>query len=80
MSEARTADALVELVTESQVGETSPATLVVHADATVLTGEEPDRGPWLAETESGERLPSEAVRRLACDARSNGSWSRRGVL
>ena len=43
--------------------------LVVHAGAEVLTGEEASRGPWLAETETGTRLPTEAVRRLACDGR-----------
>ena len=42
---------------------------MVHADAEVLTGEEPQRGRWLAETESGERQTTEAVRRIACDAR-----------
>jgi hypothetical protein len=59
------ADALVELA----VGEPEPATVVVHAGAEVLAREEPPAGPWLAETEGGQRLPSEAVRRLACDAR-----------
>jgi hypothetical protein len=68
-AEARSMDALVELVTSSGQGEQAPATLVVHADASVLTSEERALGPWLSETESGERLPSEAVRRLACDAR-----------
>ena len=67
--EARLADALVELVTGTGKDESSPATLVVHADAAVLTDEEPESGPWLAETESGTRLCTEAVRRLACDAR-----------
>jgi hypothetical protein len=67
--EARLADALVELVTGSGEGEAAPATLVVHAVAEALTGEERARGPWLAETESGQRLASESVRRLACDAR-----------
>jgi hypothetical protein len=41
----------------------------VHADASVLTGEEPSEGPWLAETDTGAHLCSEEVRRLACDAR-----------
>jgi len=68
-AEARQANALVELVTEGREGHAAAATLVVHADASVLTGEEPADGPWLAETESGERLSSEAIRRLACDAR-----------
>jgi hypothetical protein len=67
--EARLADALVELVTGSH-DQASPApTLVVHAGAEVLAGREPAEGPWLAETESGQRLCSEAVRRLACDSR-----------
>jgi hypothetical protein len=42
---------------------------VVHAGAELLAEEEHPQGPWLAETESGQRLCSEAVRRLACDAR-----------
>jgi hypothetical protein len=62
---ARQADALVELATGA-TGECSPPTLVVHADARVLTMETEHS---LAETESGARLPSDAVRRLACDAR-----------
>ena len=62
---ARLADALVELVTETRSGHSSPATLVVHADAAILTGE--DTG--LSETEDGTRMTPEAVRRLACDAR-----------
>jgi hypothetical protein len=67
--EARMADALVELVTGGDAENAPPATMVVHAGAEVLTREEPDRGPWLAETEGGTRLPSEAVRRLVCDSR-----------
>jgi hypothetical protein len=43
--------------------------VVVHAGAEVLAGEEGDRGPWLAETEGGHRLPSDSVRRLACHSR-----------
>jgi len=66
--EARMADALVELVT-GDAGQASPATVVVHAGAEVLTGEERSEGPWLAETEAGTRLATEAVRRLACDSR-----------
>ena len=62
---ARLADALVGLATEGP----ERATVVVHAGAEVLVREEPDRGPWLAETEGGHRLPTESVRRLACDAR-----------
>jgi hypothetical protein len=67
--EARLADALVELTTAGGEAGPAPAALVVHADASALTGEEPSRGPWLCETEAGIRLSSEAVRRLACDAR-----------
>jgi hypothetical protein len=66
--EARLADALVELVTGSG-GQAPTATLVVHAGAEVLASEEPGEGPWLAETETGQRLASETVRRLACDSR-----------
>jgi hypothetical protein len=62
---ARLADALLDLAT----GDPQPATLVVHAGADVLVREEPDRGPWLAETEGGQRLSSENIRRLACDSR-----------
>jgi hypothetical protein len=64
-SGARLADALVDMT----AGGPHPATVVVHAGAEVLVREEPDRGPWLAETEGGQRLASETVRRLACDAR-----------
>jgi hypothetical protein len=67
--EARMADALVELATGGDAQNAPAATVVVHAGAEVLTGEEPDRGPWLAETESGTRLATDAVRRLACDGR-----------
>jgi Domain of unknown function (DUF222)/HNH endonuclease len=61
---ARLADALVAVATGAP-----PATVVLHAGAEVLTGGDQDRGPWLAETEAGHRLSSEAVRRLACDGR-----------
>jgi hypothetical protein len=67
--EAGLADALVELVTEGRAGQSSPSTLVVHADAEVLTGTERPDGSVLAETETGHRLGSDAVRRLACDSR-----------
>jgi len=67
--EARLADAMVELVTGSSDGDSPASTLVVHVDADVLAGNEQLVGPWLAETETGQRLHSEAVRRLACDAR-----------
>ena len=62
---ARLADALVDLAT----GGPEPATVVVHAGAEVLAREEAETGPWLAETESGQRLAPESVRRLACDSR-----------
>lgn len=65
---ARQADALVELVTSSGGG-VSPATLVVHADAKVLTGQAAPDATHLAETESGVQISDDAVRRLACDAR-----------
>ena len=66
---ARLGDALVELVTGGDGAQALPAEVVVHAGAEALTGEEPATGPWLAETETGARLNSEAVRRLACDGR-----------
>lgn len=65
---ARRADALVELVT-SEGDRSSPATLVVHADAGVLANLPGDGRPRIGETESGAPLPDDAVRRLACDAR-----------
>src|SRR5919106_2347331 len=71
---ARLADALVDVAT----GEPEPATVVVHAEAGVLTRQEPETGPWLAETEGGRRLPSEAVRRLACDGRIEWVLEREG--
>ena len=67
--EARLADALVELVCETKEGDPAPATIVVHAEASILAGERRDSGPWLAETIGGTRLTAESVRRLACDAR-----------
>jgi Domain of unknown function (DUF222)/HNH endonuclease len=71
---ARLADALVELVTETRSGESSPATLVVHAEASVLTGNGGER----SETEDGTRIVPEAVRRLACDARIEWMLERQG--
>jgi hypothetical protein len=76
--EARMADALVELVTGGDAEQAPPAALVVHAGAEVLTGEEPSEGPWLAETEAGTRLATEAVRRLACDSRIDWVLESRG--
>lgn len=77
---ARLADALVGSVAGRQ-DRPPEATLVVHADASALAEKEADpplarreaalggsaRLP-LSETETGVRLPREAVRRLACDA------------
>src|SRR5919106_4370760 len=71
---ARLADALVDVAT----GGPEPATVVVHAGAEALAGAEPTRGPWLAETDGGRRLPSEAVRRLACDGRIEWVLEREG--
>ncbi len=67
--DAKMADALVELVAGREAEHAPQATVVVHAGAEVLAREESDRAPWLAETESGQRVASEGVRRLACDAR-----------
>jgi hypothetical protein len=72
---ARLTDALVDLAT----GGPQPATVVVHAGADVLVREEPDRGPWLAETEGGQRLATESVRRLACDGRIDWVLESRGT-
>ncbi len=63
---ARLADALTEATAGSDPQST---TVVIHADAEAVAGAEPDRGPWLAESECGTRLASEPVRRLACDGR-----------
>jgi hypothetical protein len=60
------ADALVELVT-SEGGQPPTDTLVLHADARVVT-EERDPG-LLGETGSGIQLADETIRRLACDAK-----------
>jgi hypothetical protein len=67
--EVRMADAFVEVMTSEQTGRAAPATIVVHAQAEVIAGAEPAAGPVLAETEDGQRLASETVRRLACDGR-----------
>lgn len=65
---ARMADAFLELATGGG-GEGAPETLVVHADAAVLADSGVGEAPRLAETESGDRLPDESIRRIACDAR-----------
>jgi hypothetical protein len=62
---ARLPDALVDVAT----GGPQPATVVVHARADALVREEPESGPWPAETEGGQRMASESIRRLACDGR-----------
>jgi Domain of unknown function (DUF222)/HNH endonuclease len=64
---ARMADALVDVAAGGSEDQPPVATVVVHAGAEVLTREEKATGPWLAETEGGRRLPSESVRRLACE-------------
>jgi hypothetical protein len=74
---ARMVDALVELVASSGDHGAVP-TVVIHADACVLTGEESRRGPVLCETPDGTRLHTEAVRRLACDARIEWNLERGG--
>lgn len=66
---ARMADALVELATAAEGDHPAPPVLVVHAQAEVLAGAEPESGPLLSETEQGDPLETDAVRRLACDAR-----------
>jgi hypothetical protein len=65
--DARMADALIDLATGAGPAGTERATVVVHADARVLSGEEPADGPSLSETEGGRRLAAKAIRRLACD-------------
>jgi hypothetical protein len=67
--QARLADALVELVAGSAGDGPAATALVVHTDAETVRRDEPETGPWLAETEGGQRLAGETVRRLACDAR-----------
>jgi hypothetical protein len=64
---ARMADAMVALVTSSGRRSQAP-TLVVHADAEVLTGARSGRRR-LAETSGGVRISDEAVRRMACDSK-----------
>ena len=64
---ARLADAFVGLVTASRAQSQTP-TLVIHADAEVLTGTN-DGERHLAETSAGIQLSQEAIRRVACDAK-----------
>lgn len=74
---ARLVDAFVGAIAGGR-GRPPETTLVVHADASVLVQHRGDASPPrkrpsshrlpLAETETGVRLPEEAVRRLACDA------------
>jgi hypothetical protein len=76
---ARQADAVLELV--SGAGQkAAPATLVVHADAAVVTGASPDGTLRMAETASGIQLCEETVRRLSCDARIEWHVRREGRL
>jgi Domain of unknown function (DUF222)/HNH endonuclease len=68
---ARLADALVGTASGGE-----PATVVVHAQAEVLAASEGI--PRLAETQDGVPLPSETVRRLACDGRIEWILESRG--
>ncbi len=70
-AEARLADALMSLATEAtgMSGDPHLPSIVVHADAEVLSGAEPSVGASRSETEKGHRLAADTVRRLACDAR-----------
>jgi Domain of unknown function (DUF222)/HNH endonuclease len=77
-AEARLADALVEMATGTTTGEAPVRTVVVHASVELLAGQEPDPARRLAETEEGVQLPSEAIRRLTCDARIEWLLSRAG--
>ncbi len=74
---ARRADALLALVTSAGEAAAQPATLVVHADAEVLTGER-DGEQHLSETSDGVQLHRDAVRRIACDARVLTALTRNG--
>jgi hypothetical protein len=64
---ARITDAIVGLVTSSGRRSAAP-TLIVHTDASVLTGNRDGRR-HLAETSEGVRLSDDAVRRMACDSK-----------
>jgi hypothetical protein len=70
---ARLADALVESASGSE-----PATVVIHADAEAVAGDNRTENRWLAESENGHRLASETVRRLACDGRIEWILESRG--
>jgi hypothetical protein len=73
---ARLADAVAALVNSSGPTSKRP-TLVVHADAEILAAVN-DGQRHLSETTSGVQLPTEAVRRLACDARVRVALKRDG--
>ena len=73
---ARRADALVGLVT-SAGGRQQPATLVVHADAELLSSVS-DGTRQLGETPTGVQLTSEAIRRIACDSKVRVALERDG--
>jgi hypothetical protein len=66
---ARMADALVDLAGGGPWDQAPAATVVVHAGAEILLREQKAKPPWLAETQGGRRLCSDAVRRLACDGK-----------
>lgn len=65
--DARAADALCELASQrlADDADADRATVVVHADAAVLAGDE----SGVAELEDGPRLAAVTARRLACDCR-----------
>jgi hypothetical protein len=64
-ADARRADALVALCSGNASGGTDPATLVVHARASVS-----DVGLRSAEVEDGPPIPVESAERLRCTARA----------
>jgi hypothetical protein len=67
--DARMADALANALASPGDGAAAPpVTLVVHADASTLSGEREQQQPVLAETATGRRLAPAAVRRLACES------------
>jgi hypothetical protein len=73
--EARMADALVELVTGSARGEAPVPTVVVHAGAEVLAGEEPPRAPGWPRPKGATAFPPRRSVAWPATPGSNGSWS-----